>query len=264
MRNYIDVSKILELREKNYTNIQIAKALKYGEHTISKYLKLNGIKPFNKRSFIKMTNYQKEVLVGTLLGDACIKYGANTICPQISIVHTIKQKEFLLKKAEIFESLKCKVGTGIYKNYFTKGISEIIYYRSFYFDELIEWHKAFYTPIKIINKEYVEKWFTDVSLAYLFMDDGHKDGLGVGLNLQSFTYEDLAWFRDFLIRKFDIKFSLVQTKGKYFMLRLSHKSSSKFAAIVERHMTSDTLYKLDGCKIKQAQEFEKLKVEYGY
>jgi predicted transcriptional regulator len=143
MRNYIDVSKILELREKNYTNIQIAKALKYGEHTISKYLKLNGTKPFNKRSFIKMTNYQKEVLVGTLLGDACIKYGAKTICPKISIGHTIKQKEYLLRKAEVFESLKSKVAIYKYVNAFTKEMAEVIYYSSVYFDELNAGYAAF-------------------------------------------------------------------------------------------------------------------------
>lgn len=259
---FIDKEELIKLQQTGFNNKQLASHFNCREQTISAFLKKHSLKPTNKNRGTKLTCYQKQVLIGTLLGDSCIKVSnnANTSC--LYYTHTFKNKEYAEHKAKIFDNIiipKGLITRESYKKFTGNSYLEFTSCRTI---ELSEWRKAFYTPKKIINKEYMEKWFTDVSLAFMFMDDGNKSKRTIILNTQGFTDEDNHWLAEFFERRFHLKFSVVLHKKKYKVLRLLTESSPKFITIVEKYLTPDMMYKLDGCRIKREKEFQKIKEFY--
>ena len=54
---------------------------------------------------IELSNFQKQVLLGTILGDSSFKMGKDSKNPAITCAHCIKQKEYCEYKTKIFENL---------------------------------------------------------------------------------------------------------------------------------------------------------------
>lgn len=172
-------------------------------------------------SFLEPNDKQKELIIGSLLGDASItvkKTKSNATLGVLNESHSLKQKEYIDLKIEALNDLiantkefepnidKRGIKSNGKKMYFTKS--------SPYFGDL---RKAFYpNGKKIVNKELVEKHFSDFMLAVWFMDDGRTqvknsfDGLQYfcDLSTNSFIKEDVEWLVELLIKKgFECRFN---------------------------------------------------------
>lgn len=259
---FIDKKELIELQQSGFNNKQLAAHFKCREQTIGVFLKKHNLKATNKNRGVKLTPYQKQVLIGTLLGDSCIKMSSNANTSCLYYTHTIKNREYAEYKAKIFHNIIIPKGIIIRHSNNKLSKNDYVEFSSSRTTELSEWRKAFYTPKKIINKEYMEKWFTDVSLAFMFMDDGNKSKRTIVLNTQGFTDEDNYWLVKFFEKRFHLKFSVVLHKRKYKVLRLLTESSPRFITIVEKYLTPDMMYKLDGCRVKREKEFQKIKQFY--
>lgn len=108
---------------------------------------------------------------------------------------------------------------------------------------LIEYRELFYSEnVKIIPINFLKENFTPQSLAYLFMDDGNKNGKTINLNLQCFEKENLIEFTNMLREKFNLEFNIKKDKTLY----LRHRSREIFYNLISPFLTNDTIYKLDG------------------
>lgn len=245
-KSKLNLERIKFLHSLGYDDGEIAKHMKASRSTIcyarSYILKL---KPaINSRFF---TKYQEEVLIGTLLGDSYIGY-VTDICnyPCLTYSHCKSQEIYARHKFSVLKNIMSSI---IERQYSTQtiikgkicNIQPVLYARSHNSECLKLYRDTFYPKgVKIIPISFLEKHFTKISLAYLYMDDGCKNGKTYNLNLQCFTTDNLQEFCDFLNRKFNINFTVKKDKTLY----LKHNSISKFENLIMPYITKDMRYKI--------------------
>lgn len=119
-----------------------------------------------------------------------------------------------------------------------------IQFCTYSYEQLNFVYEAFYKNKhkKITCLDFLNMYFTDVSLAILFMDDGSNTGNASGfhLNTNCFSKEDLFLFINFLKQKYGLEVSLHSRNRLY----VKAKSSKYFAHIVKPYLHESMFYKL--------------------
>lgn len=242
----IDNNKFEELFNEGLSDYAIAKKLNMSpEGVYSHRIRYGYLRDNNLRINppIELTDFQKQVLIGTMLGDASFRMVKNEVSPSMSCAHGIKQKEYCEYKTKIFESLGAKCNyhkrntidkrTGIYYEDYTMRIPAN--------PEFLPYFKSFYPngkkviPIDLFNQ------FTGVSLAFMFMDDGSKTPSGYRISTNCFTQSNIMQFQNFLLEKFNIETSLCADNSIY----IRANSRNLFTYIVSPYVIECMKYKLN-------------------
>ena len=192
-----------------------------------------------------LTNRQKEILIGTILGDAHLEELYTPELSRLKIEHSYKQREYVDWFYEEFKNwirtkpkqkLK-KVFGKIHNNY---GFCT-------YGHRLLgNFQKDFYVEKKKIIPNSLLSNITPLSLAVWYMDDGsiksnkHK---GVFLNTQSFREKDVKTLQSILENKFGIA-SSTRKDGEGEQIYLGGNSGEKFIKIIEPFIISSMRYKI--------------------
>lgn len=188
-----------------------------------------------------LTEYQKAVLIGTLLGDSSFR--CNGINPSISCAHCPKQKELTIHKTEIFKSL------GAYYTYSIRNTPDKRtgkYYETYTMriganPELKEWYKQLYPKgKKIIPIPLLKEVFNEVSLAFMYMDDGSKTSCGYSIATNCFSKENIKEFQKFL----KTKFNLSTTIHSQNVLYIKACSKDLFTKLIKPYIIPCMQYKL--------------------
>lgn len=240
----IDKVKFEDLFNMGFSDYKIAKELNMSPEGIYNYRMKHGYYRdsllYNKP--IELSNFQKQVLLGTVLGDATIRTSGKNQNPRVSCAHGIKQKEYCEYKTSIFENLnaKCiyhkrnmpdKRNGKLYEDY-TMSIPSN--------PEFIVWYNYFYQNRKKRIPFELFEYFTDVSLAFMYMDDGSKNGKSYSIATNCFTKEDLEKFKDFLYNKFGIQTSIHKNHTLY----IKKSSVDLFTKTISPYICNCMLYKL--------------------
>lgn len=191
----------------------------------------------------------KQILLGSLLGDGCISLSGKR-----SIVfvegHSIKQKEYLLWKKEIFEK-EFNVGYREYTHSNTWGgekcsirfsdISLGFYYKNFYPNGK-----------KIISNEMLDM-MDEMALAVWYQDDGSLSrGCVCRISTLGFDDESCKNVVEWMSKKYDINFIVDKVKRnfndvvrEYNCLRARKEDSLKFIELIKLHIHPSLVYKMD-------------------
>lgn len=243
----IKKEELVSLFEQGLSDYKIAKILNVSAEGVYSYRRRHCIirdidYRVNSIPFV-LTSFQKEVLLGTLLGDASLRVDYQCKNARFSCAHGAKQKEYAEHKAEIFKNLDAKC------NYHKRNIPDKRngkYYEDYTvlmpnnpaFNDL---YYAFYkNGKKCIPFELFDN-FTGVSLAFMFMDDGCKHGSGYALATNCFTIEDLKKFKAFLYEKFNIDVSIYE---KTHILYIKSKDVKHFTELISPYIIECMKYKL--------------------
>lgn len=241
----ININKFEDLFNKGLSDYVIAKELNvspsgiYSYRIRHKYIRKKNLK-FNIA--IQLSDFQKQVLLGTLLGDASLKMGKGSVNPAIQCTHSIKQKEYCEYKTKIFENL------GAYCKYHKRNIPDkrngILYEDYMLYipanPELKYWYSCFYKNGKKVIPFELFEYFTEASLAFMFMDDGCKTGKNYSIATICFTKEELLEFRKFLFNKFNIETSLMSNN----ILYIRACSRELFTNLISPYFCNSMKYKL--------------------
>lgn len=241
----IDSNKFEELFNQGLSDYTIAKELNmspdgiYAYRMRHQYLRDTDLR-LNKA--VKLTDFQKQVLIGTVLGDSSIRLGKENVSPRVSCAHGMKQKEYCEYKTEIFKSLGAKCNhhkrnriderTGIYYEDYTMFIPAN--------PELLPYYNSFYPngkkviPLDLLNQ------FTEVSLAFMFMDDGSRIKSGYNIATCCFNTTELNKFRYFLLERFNLETALHRNNVLY----IRHKSKAIFESLVSPYIIESMKYKI--------------------
>lgn len=191
---------------------------------------------------VPLTQFQKEVLMGTLLGDSSLRIQKEGYSPIFSCSHGVAQKEYCEYKTEIFKSIGavCK-----YHKRNTPDKRNGKYYEDYTLrtpanPEFQEWYNAFYPNGKKAIPLNMFDYFTAVSLAFMFMDDGCKTNQSYSISTNCFRTEDLRIFCSMLKDKFNID----ATIWKRNVLYIKVNSRNLFEHLVKPYMCDCMLYKL--------------------
>lgn len=165
-------------------------------------------------SFVQPNEKQKELIIGSLLGDSTItvkKTKTEVSRAVISETHSFAQEDYSKLKINSLNGLIAT--THKYQPFIdnrgVKSNGKIMYFTQSlpYFGDL---RKEFYTNgKKTISKELIKKYFSDFMLSIWFMDDGRTqvsnslDGLkyDCDLSTDSFEKDDVEWLVSFLNSK---------------------------------------------------------------
>lgn len=191
---------------------------------------------------IELSKFQKEVLLGTLLGDSSFRLGKDCKNPAISCAHGIKQKEYCEHKTKIFENLgaHCKYS----KRHIADKRTNKLYEDYTMFipanPNLKSWYSSFYNnKIKRIPFNLFE-YFTEVSLAFMYMDDGSKIGNTYQIATNCFTKDEITKFRIFLLEKFNLETSMFKSHVLY----IKQCSAYHFTKLIKPYIIPSMQYKL--------------------
>jgi hypothetical protein len=184
-----------------------------------------------------LTQLQKSIIIGSILGDGYIRIIPNRAEAFLEINHSIKAKEYVDWKFEILENI-CR-SLPKKRVIDEKRIAYRFYTKQH--QELTDLLKLFYiNSKKVIPASLV---LDPISLAIWFMDDGSKcRKYDVYLNTQQFSIDDqkrlLAKLRDL-----NIKARLNRDK-KYYRIRILKGSVKEFNKIISPFIIPSMKYKL--------------------
>lgn len=201
---------------------------------------------------MNLTKEEKDILIGSLLGDGCLRKMGRSKVPSFSVSHSEDQKDYVFWK---YEKLKRWVNTPPWRE-------ERIYYKdksrktvSWRFQTLsravfTELYNAFYKNGRRIIPDNIAKLLekSPLILAVWFMDDGNKNHKAVFLNTQSFSLSDQRKLLQALHKVFGFQVTLNKhsySKGiQLYRIRISTESTKKLKSIIEKYILPQFAYKI--------------------
>ena len=180
-----------------------------------------------------LTEEQKSILIGCLLGDGTMRKKTNAY---LEINHCYQQKtlvDWIFSKFRNLVITKPKWRKGNGKREAYRFATRSLPVLTPFYD------KFFYKGRKVIPNKLN---LNSLSLAVWFMDDGSKSRSSIYLNTQQFTKIEQLRLIDFLKKKFGFESSLNKDK-KYFRIRIRTKSVKKFISLIEPFVLKEFKYK---------------------
>lgn len=241
----INKDKFEELFNKGLSDYAIAKELNmspdgvYSHRMRHNYIRNNNLR-FN--TAIKLSYLQKQVFIGTILGDSSLRLNKGCVSPSMSCAHGIKQKEYCEYKTQIFKNLGAKC------NYHKRSTSDKrngIFYEDYTMfipanPEFLPYYKEFYRKNKKIIPINILSNFTEISLAFLFMDDGTKTKTSYKIATNGFDKENIVLFSNFLKAKFNLDTTIHKDNGLY----IKTNSRNLFTYLISPYIIESMKYKL--------------------
>jgi len=180
-----------------------------------------------------------QVIVGSTLGDGCIRILRAGIRPFFRVGHKFEHGEYTKWKAEKLKRFQPHVTIQKKKRTFqsvvlTTRVNE----------NLTSLRQLFYPEgKKVVPKELLYR-LTGLGLAVWYMDDGSysKRNRNARLHTCGFSKEDVEMVQEFLEKKFGIKANLISKNSLGFPV----KEANKLIDIVENHIHPCFEYKIGG------------------
>ncbi len=180
-----------------------------------------------------LTERQKAIIVGCLLGDGTMRCKTNAL---LEINHSIRQREYVEWK---YNELQDLVSTRPHRRFGNAG--RIAYrFTTRSLPQLTDIYKIFYSDgEKIIADNLVIR---PLSLAVWFMDDGCKSYRALYLNTQKFKVNEQNKLSAMLREQYSIVTSLNKDK-QYYRLRIAVSSVNRFLEIIKPYLLPMFCYK---------------------
>lgn len=245
----IDVDKLRELVLEGKTTKECAEYFNVNPSAISYWKKKIDDKDvyvhvnFSQEKH-QFTHLQKQMILGSLLGDLSIGKIRNTNT-RLYLVHSVKQRELFMKKVEILGEWMAA-----YKQYdtFDKRTNKVystLRGATWAHQEITQLRHLLYpNGIKTITKEYLDLIDHPIALAYWFMDDGTRSGV---LATNSFSFNEVQLLSEWLTNTWNIN-NTIQTHLKndieYYTIYITMDSRKKFEELIIPHVIPSMYYKL--------------------
>lgn len=214
---------------------------------------LRGTILINYKKELILTPEQKDVLVGTLLGDASFRYKR----PEVNLKFEQKYTQIDYMN-HLYDLFKPFVGTGprlrIINNHFHQNYGVSCWFATYSHSIFTHYERQFYS--NEVNKQRrkkvpknIHRWLTPRALAYWFMDDGtfNINSSSYVLNTQGFLLHEQKILVHALKRNFDLEARIWKDRRFY---RLAFPSQQKqcFEQWVVPYILPSFRYKLRDAK----------------
>jgi DNA-binding transcriptional regulator WhiA len=189
---------------------------------------------------LKLSIIQREVLVGTLLGDASISK-QKTKLYNVKLEQEFKNSDYIIHLYNIFKDwvgTEPKIRFIKGKDKFKEGQS--IWFRTYRHSSFLFYYNIFYGGYNKRVPKNIKKLFTAVSLSYWFMDDGSKARDSYNLNTQGFNFSDQKRLIK-LLNSFDLDARIYRDRN-YYLINI--RNINKFNELVNPHILDSMKYKL--------------------
>jgi len=189
----------------------------------------------SRRQIIKISNFQNEVLFGTLLGDGNIQKFGKSFIGRTN--HSISQKDYCLYKQSLLNNLTYNV------KYVDKTVNNKIYKQCYFCLKPNESLKDLYNMFYSKNKKDIPldlSLLTPLAMAIWFMDDGTASSkCSISIATCSFSLESLLRLQKYLLDTYNIKITIQKDFKIYFEV----KSAKIFYELVKPYIIDSMMYK---------------------
>lgn len=219
---------LLEIRQ-NFGFNRIKMVNTEGSRVISQTLRVR------KNIAYSLTDRQTQILIGSLLGDAYI-HPLGKICFEQSSI----QQEYLNWKYTEFKNLAYPKIAHVSR--LDKRSQNQTFSCRFFLKQIFRtWRNIWYLNGHKILPTDIEKWFTPLTLAVWYMDDGHLEkGVAPLFACESFTQEESSALASIMSKKWQLK-CYVNNNNR---IRISRESSRHFIEIVDPYIVPSMRYKI--------------------
>lgn len=193
------------------------------------------------KALFKLDEIQRNVLIGTALGDGGLRYRGKEC--RLHIKHSFNQISLVKYKRRVFKNI-----TSMGISVFTQTIGGRDYsfaeFVTLTHPEFTKCYNLFYSSSKKIVPKEIDRLLIDpLSLAVWLMDDGAADHAGASLQTHSFTKVEVETLIKVLKSNFKLDVTKRMNKGKW-IIYFPKASMERLHKIVDRHMLEDFRYKL--------------------
>lgn len=190
-----------------------------------------------------LTQRQKEILVGTLLGDGHLEQNGKYV--RLRIEHSYKHKEYIFWLAREFRPFSLQP-----RAIFAKDKRNGKTYRKWHFSTrslpiFSKFRDIFYKNRRKIIPLNISKMLSNLSLAIWYMDDGfrRRDSKGFYLCSSSFTSREQKVLQKMLLTKFGLKTN-IHYQHKLERIFIPSAFSDRFNNLVKQFILPVFVYKL--------------------
>jgi len=192
------------------------------------------------KSRFRLSDKQKFVLIGTILGDGSLAKRGR-YC-RLFIKHSANQRKFIEWKYSIFKNIILMP-----LNYFAQEVNgkeyKFIQFVTLTHPVFSEYRKIFYRNSRKIIPDNIDKiFYHPLSLAVFLMDDGASDTFGMTLQTHSFKKNEVELLAHIIKKNFKIITSLRKNKGKW-IIYFPKKEIKKLYRVVEKYLLPSLKYK---------------------
>lgn len=189
---------------------------------------------------LKLSDYQKQVIIGCILGDGCLSENWSKTNFRLQITQSINQKDYVFWKYSILRNLILSEPRYYFRN-------QSLTIRTISHKELTELRNIFYIQNKKIIPANIAKMLSPLILAVWFMDDGNVFKTqnyihGYNLNTQSFTKQENQTIVNALKDNYDIECNIQKNNG-YVRIFIRAQSRKKFVSLIEKYVIPSMRYK---------------------
>lgn len=180
---------------------------------------------------LKLSEIQKSILVGLLLGDGHLETQNNGRTYRLKVEHSARQADYT---EWLYEQFKNWIPGGLYRK--DKHDREYLGFTTLSHGALRFYAQQFYAGGRKRIPPLIKKLVKEVSLAVWFMDDGSwKSGKHRTFIIHTLGYSrtDLELARDMLDEKFGVATTVHRQKEKYWRLYILSRSAETFRNIIE-------------------------------
>lgn len=208
-------------------------------------MRSNEIESYKKT--LKLSEIQKQVLVGTLLGDGCLETQNKGRTYRLKIEHSFQQKDYVDWKYSMFRNWV--LTKPVIRKYIAYRLERKNYRFSTVSNGSLRFYaQQFYKNGKKAIPKLIGKMLTPLALAIWFMDDGsiksnqHK---ALVIHAQSFDKIDLEKIIKIIEDKFGIKSTLrKRNDGSGYAIYILSETVDKFIDLVKDYILPSMKYKL--------------------
>lgn len=206
----------------------------------------------------KLSDRQKQIAVGVMLGDASLQTQNDGKEFRLKFQGSIKHKKYgerLYRELDNFCLSPIKERSRVNSN---ENIVENWEFQTLSHEEFKPIANIFYpngikNSRKKITPDLVENHVTPTALAYWFMDDGSKmdhtpnSGKGIHLHTQGFEEQEVQFLCDGLTKRYGLICWKVKNKGKY-VVSISGNSYEQFVKLIEPDLDDSMKYKVPSAR----------------
>jgi hypothetical protein len=225
-------------------------ASKYGisAPAVSRLLKSNGIEvisnthKYDDLRTIHVNDVQKQLLVGSLLGDACLYQDTEKSNYKLSFGHCEGQREYFNWKVSTMKPF-----VTCFRRYMDKRGNSVMWQTAtISHPDFNEFGLSFYDQNRIKHiPTNLKNHFTSLALATWIMDDGNlNEDINMRIATMSFTEKENYLLQSYLYDLFNLKSKVMPYNEKHFQLCLDKTNTQKLSDIIRPYVVPCMLYKI--------------------
>lgn len=248
----IDKETLSELYiTKRLTSYEIAEFFNVDRSTVCRWLKFYEIdinpkqRKYELIKKVPFTQEQKEMIVGTLLGDGCISpHGRKNKSYRLMIGHCEKQKDLVFWKKAMLGNF-----VNVVSKREDKRKNSIMYtFNTVVHDEFKFYYNLFYeNHQKIIRTELIN-YVTPLSIAVWFSDDGSiNKNVNMRLATDGFTKKENEFLQEMLKTKFGIRCKIctyIRHENEFHFLSFNKVNSELLTELIKPYVIDCMKYKI--------------------